>query len=173
MFRRLWWHFQTLSVVFSKLVEHLFLNIRKWPLLEAAVLYLWTYFALRNCIILSYLRVYVILHQLSQEPVFVVCLEILCHIETSHLITNLNQLSGFNVITEIYDYDYNFYRKLFSNKLYLLGASFSNTHQKFIDFLASLISDHCKEVSKTVVRYHKDKNPWVEVGYLISPVKIL
>ena len=114
-----------------------------------------------------------ILHQLSQEPVFVVCLEILCHIETSHLITNLNQLSGFNVITEIYDYDYNFYRKLFSNKLYLLGASFSNTHQKFIDFLASLISDHCKEVSETVVRYHKDKNPWFEVGYLISPVKIL
>ena len=54
----------------------------------------------------------------------VVCLEILCRIETGQLISNLNQLSGFNVITEIYDYDYNFYWKLFSNRLYLFGRIF-------------------------------------------------
>ena len=65
----------------------------------------------------------------------VVCLEILCRIETSQLISNLNQLSGFNVITEIYDYDYNFYWKLFSNRLYLFGARFSNIHQKFINLI--------------------------------------
>ena len=65
------------------------------------------------------------------------------HIETSQLICNANQLSGFYMIIEIYDYNYNFYWKLFSNRLYLLGASFSNVHQKFINlvFRVSCIFD--------------------------------
>ena len=67
----------------------------------------------------------------------VVCSEIpfsknLYQTESSLLISNANQLPVFYMI--------NFYWKLFSNRLYLFGASFSSTHQKFINLVPRVSS---------------------------------
>ena len=101
----------------------------KWPLLEAAVLYLLTNILLWEIVlckvILEFTWSYINYRGNCS----------LCHIETSQLISNLYQLSGFNMITEIYDYDYNFHWTLFSKRIYLFGASFSNIHQKFINLI--------------------------------------
>ena len=80
-------------------------------------------------------------------------MEILYHIETSQLISNANQLSGFCLITEIYMnmitiFTESYFRTDYTYLVQVFPTFSKNLSTLSSEVLASLISDHCKEYIK-------------------------
>ena len=176
MFRRLWWHFQTLSVVFSKLVEHLLLNMWKWPLLEEAVLYLLTDILLWEIVLSE-----VILEFTSSYINY----RRSCSLFGNSLSYRNQSVDSQSKSAVWFQCNYwniwlwlQFLLEVIFEQTILIWCKFfqhsSEIYQPHLQsFLLLWYRTTVKKISKTAIRYHKGKKPWDEVGYLISRVKIL